>query len=114
MGTYREFVTSNTDVPPNDFAALVRTWGGLLCALTAVNQADSLEPEAIQTAINELEIDRLESGLLFGVEFNENGQNSLASGVIGQFEEGESNLVWPFDLAGEDALTYPAPGWGER
>lgn len=114
MGTYREFVTSNTDVPPNDFAALVRTWGGLLCALTAVNQADSLEPEAIQTAINELEIDRLESGLLFGVEFNENGQNSLASGVIGQFEEGESNLIWPFDLAGEDALTYPAPGWGER
>jgi len=114
MGTYREFVTSNTDVPPNDFAALVRTWGGLLCGLTAVNQADSLEPGAIQTALNEFTIDRLASGLLFGVEFGDNGQNQRASGVIGQFEGGESNLVWPFDLAGEDALTYPAPGWGDR
>lgn len=114
MGTYREFVTSNTDVPPNDFAALVRTWGGLLSALTAVNQADSLEPEAIQTAINNLQLDRLESGLLFGIEFNDNGQNDLASGVIGQFRGGESNIVWPGDLAGEDALAYPAPGWTER
>jgi branched-chain amino acid transport system substrate-binding protein len=114
MGTYREFVTSNTDVPLNDFAALVRTWGGLLCGLTAVNQADSVDPGAIQTALNEFTIDRLASGLLFGVEFNENGQNQRASGVIGQFEGGESNLVWPFDLAGEDALTHPAPGWGDR
>jgi len=114
MGTYREFVTSNTDVPPNDFGALVRTWGGLLCALTAVNQTDSLEPEAIQSALNDLQLDRLETGLLFGVDFADNGQNSLASGVIGQFEEGESNIVWPFDLADDDALEYPALGWGER
>lgn len=114
MGTYLEFVTDNTDVSPSNFGALVRTWGGLLCGLTAVNQADSLEPQAIQAALNDLQMERLETGLVFGVEFDENNQNRQASGVIGQYEDAESQLTWPFDLAQDDALTYPAPGWDER
>lgn len=114
MGTYRDFVTSNSEVGDADFAALVRTWGGLLCGLTAVNQAESFEPDAIQTALNDLTMDRLKTGLIFGVDFADNHQNKLASGVIGQFEDANSKLVWPFDLAGDDALEYPAPAWGDR
>lgn len=114
MGTYRDFVTSNSEVGNSDFAALVRTWGGLICALNAVNQADSFEPGAIQTALNELQMDRLETGLIYGIDFQENHQNAEASGVVGQFVDSDSKLVWPFDLSKEGALEYPAPEWNAR
>lgn len=114
MGTYQDFALNNTEIPPADFAALVRTWGGLLCGLTAVDKAESFDPEDIQSSLNQLKMDRLVTGLTFGVDFKDNGQNSLASGVIGQFQNANSKLVWPTDLISENPLVYPATDWNNR
>jgi len=59
-------------------------------------------------------MDPLETGMPYGIDFQDNGQNGDASGVLVQFHEGNSRLIWPFDLASDDAFTFPAPGWDER
>lgn len=91
----------------------IRSWGGFLSAMHGVNSAASTDPADIQSALNTLEVPAVESGLPFGIDFADSGQNELARGVLIQYEDGESNMIWPFDLAPADVV-FPAPGWNER
>lgn len=109
--TYNQFVKDNVGMGFN--GVYIRSWGGFLAAMKAVDNAGSSDPKEIKSALNSFELEKLKSGLPFAVEFGENNQNKHAKGVLIQYEGGSSNLIWPFDLASEDA-TYPAPGWDER
>lgn len=109
--TYSSFVQEAVGLDFN--GVYIRSWGGFISAMHAVNQAESLESEAIKESLNNLSIDNITSGLPYGVEFNNNNQNSLARGVLTQYDEGATELFWPFDLASTD-VTYPAPSWDER
>jgi len=112
IGTYNEWIKQNADVALN--GVYIRSWGGILALLNGINEAGSAEPEQVKQSLNSMELERLVTGLPFGVDFAENGQNELASGVLIQYHGGQSKLVWPFELAGEDSFAYPAPGWSER
>jgi len=111
LGTYNQFVQDAVGTPFN--GVYIRSWGGFVSTMYAVNEAGSADPSAIQSAIDGLELDRLETGMPYGISFDENGQNSLASGVLLQYEGGTGNSIWPFELAASE-VSYPAPGWDER
>jgi branched-chain amino acid transport system substrate-binding protein len=112
IGTYNQWVTDQTDISLN--GVYIRSWGGLLTLLKGIDTAGGTAPGEIQSALNGLELERLTTGLPFGIQFQENGQNGLASGVLNQYHDGEALMVWPFDLAQDDTLTFPAPNWDER
>jgi len=111
IGRYNEFASGQTDVEFN--GVYIRSFGGFLSAMKAVDNAGSTDPGEVQSALNELQLDALVGGMPYGVDFDDNNQNAEASGVLIQYEGGSSNLVWPFDLASTDVV-YPAPGWDER
>jgi branched-chain amino acid transport system substrate-binding protein len=111
IGAYAEFVQENVGMGFN--GVYIRSWGGFITAMHAVNEAGSTDPAAIQEALNNLSVERFETGLPYGVEFADSGQNDLATGVLIQYEGGSGNTIWPFDLSQTDPV-YPAPGWDER
>jgi branched-chain amino acid transport system substrate-binding protein len=112
LGRFDSFVNEQTDVSFNGI--YIRSWGGFMTAMKAVDEAGSTEPEELQAALNGLELDRLETGMPYGCRFGDDGQNELASGVLAQFHDGASGLVWPFELASDDTFVFPAPTWSER
>jgi branched-chain amino acid transport system substrate-binding protein len=111
LGTYNDFVTDAVGTAFN--GVYIRSWGGFISAMYAVNEAGSADPSAIQSAVDGLQLDRLETGMPYGIEFNDKGQNSLASGVLLQYMDGSGNSIWPFELAASE-VEYPAPSWDER
>ena len=111
LGTYNDFVSDAVGTAFN--GVYIRSWGGFMSTMYAVNEAGSADPSAIQSAVNNLQLERLETGMPYGIEFDDNGQNSLASGVLLQYEEGSGNSIWPFELAASE-IEYPAPSWDER
>lgn len=113
IGRYNEFIKEGTGISFN--GVFIRSWAGILILLKAIDNAGSTEPEAIQESLYNLKLDPIESGLPFGVDFDpETNQNKEASGVIIQFHDQVGRLVWPLELAKEDSLTFPVPGWDER
>jgi branched-chain amino acid transport system substrate-binding protein len=112
IGTYNEFVKSQTDVAFNGI--YIRSWGGFITAMKGIDNSASTDPADVKEGVNTLELDRLETGMPFGLSFQDNGQNGEASGVLVQFHDASSRLIWPFELAGEDSFTFPAPAWSER
>ncbi|MEF8818905.1 MAG: ABC transporter substrate-binding protein [Haloferacaceae archaeon] len=111
LGTYNDFVSDAVGTAFN--GVYIRSWGGFISTMYAVNEAGSAEPSALQSAIDGLQLERLETGMPYGIDFNDKGQNSLASGVLLQYTDGSGNSIWPFELAASE-VTYPAPGWDER
>jgi branched-chain amino acid transport system substrate-binding protein len=92
----------------------IRSFNGFVSMVTALNNAASIEPEAINEALANLQLDRIESGATYPVEFNENHQNSKAEGLVFQILDNSTTTVFPYELTSEDAFVYPAPGWDER
>jgi branched-chain amino acid transport system substrate-binding protein len=82
--------------------------------LKGIDNAGSTDPGAIQSSLNEMQLEPLTTGLPFGVEFEDNGQNGLATGVLNQYHDGNAMAIWPFDLAQDDTFVFPAPNWDER
>jgi branched-chain amino acid transport system substrate-binding protein len=111
LGTYNQFVQDAVGAAFN--GVYIRSWGGFVSTMHAINEAGSADPSAIQSAVDGLELDRLETGMPYGISFDDNNQNELASGVLLQYQDGVGNSIWPFELAASE-VTYPAPGWGER
>ena len=111
LGTYNEFVNQNVGLGFN--GVYIRSWGGFIGTMYAVNQAGSADPGAIQSELNSLQMEQLNTGMPYGIQFNENGQNELASGVLLQYRDATGNSIYPFELAAAE-VEYPAPGWGER
>jgi len=83
-------------------------------ALTGLDRAGSTDAQDIQEAMNSLQMSNEEAGAVYGVEFDERGQNPLASALILQAIDGGTQIVWPEDIVEENPITYPIPGWDER
>lgn len=85
----------------------------LLLAL-AINQAGSTEPEAIRTALKNLDVD---ISTLFipwsGITINEHGQNTSANSFIQQIQNGKYATVFPAESKAVDAI-FPTPNWDQR
>jgi branched-chain amino acid transport system substrate-binding protein len=111
IGKYDDFMAERMGIGFN--GVYIRSWGGFITAMHAVDQAGSADPGDIRSALNSLQVEKFVSGLPFGVEFGENHQNELASGMLLQYQEGQGRTIWPFDLS-QTEVTHPAPGWDER
>ena len=48
-----------------------------------------------------------------GIKFDDNGQNTLGSGIIVQVQNGKYVTVWPFELASAEVI-WPMPAWTKR
>ncbi|RJQ87290.1 MAG: branched-chain amino acid ABC transporter substrate-binding protein [Desulfobacteraceae bacterium] len=98
--------------------ASARSFTGLQTWVHVLEKAGSTEPAAIQKAANELHIPGEElvvpwAGVKFSTSGKEIGQNTLGSGVIGQYQKGADGkivleIVYPFDVASADMI-YPFP-----
>jgi branched-chain amino acid transport system substrate-binding protein len=112
VGNYADWMQDVSDVSMN--GVYIRSFGGLITLLAGINNGGSTNPEDIRSGLNNMEVEQLKTGLPFGIEFADNGQNSLATGVLNQYHDGEAMMVWPFNLAQDDTLEFPAPQWGDR
>jgi branched-chain amino acid transport system substrate-binding protein len=91
-----------------------RSFTGLLTLGAAINQAGSTAPDAVRGALQDLQIPGRQLIMPWqGIEFDRNGQNKYAAGVMAQILNKEYKVVWPFELAEAD-LVWPAPGWEKR
>jgi branched-chain amino acid transport system substrate-binding protein len=98
--------------------ASARSFTGLQTWVHVLENAASTEPAAIQQAANALNIPGNElvvpwAGIKFSTSGDEIGQNTLGSGLIGQYQkdaEGQIvlEIVYPFDVASADMI-YPFP-----
>lgn len=112
IGQYDQWLQEEAGVALD--GVMIRTWGGFLMTLKAIDNAGSTEPEAIQDALNDLQVEPVEAGLPYGCSFDDTGQNAEASGIIIQVRDGEERLVWPFEDAPDGNLEYPIPDWEDR
>jgi len=98
--------------------ASARSFTGLQAWVHVLENAASTEPAAIQKAANELNIPGSElvvpwAGIKFSTSGDEIGQNTLGSGLIGQYQKSADGqivleIVYPFDVASADMI-YPFP-----
>jgi branched-chain amino acid transport system substrate-binding protein len=94
----------------DDTAAREMTAFLVLC--DAIDKAGSTDPAKIQAALKatDLKPDQLMIGYK-GIKFDEKGQNTLASGVMIQLQDGENYVsVWPKATA-QKAPVLPFKGW---
>jgi branched-chain amino acid transport system substrate-binding protein len=89
-----------------------REMQGFFVLVDAIDRAGSTDPAKIQAALKatDLKPDQLMMGYK-GVKFDEKGQNTLASGVIIQLQDGENYVaVWP-KAGAEKTPVLPYKGW---
>ncbi|MGB9442412.1 MAG: ABC transporter substrate-binding protein [Desulfobacterales bacterium] len=98
--------------------ASARSLTGLQTWVHVLENAASTEPAAIQKAANAINIPGDElvvpwAGIKFSASGDEIGQNTLGSGLIGQYQKSADGqivleIVYPFDVASADMI-YPFP-----
>lgn len=98
--------------------ASARAFTGLQTWVHVLESAGSSKPADIQRAANKLHIPGDElvvpwAGIKFSTSGDEIGQNTLGSGLIGQYQKGPDGkigleIVYPFDVASAD-MVYPFP-----
>jgi branched-chain amino acid transport system substrate-binding protein len=89
-----------------------REMQGFFVLVDAIDRAGSTEPAKIQAALKatDLKANQLMLGYK-GVKFDEKGQNTLASGILIQLQDGEHYVaVWPKDQAAKPPM-LPYKGW---
>lgn len=90
-----------------------RTFTGLLTLADAINRAGSTEPEAIRKALSETNIDGKNTIMPWkGIKFDQEGQNTLGSGILVQIINGKYQTIWPFNLATGEVI-WPMPKWAQ-
>ena len=98
--------------------ASARAFTGLQTWVHVLESAGSAKPADIQRAANKLHIPGDElvvpwAGIKFSTSGDEIGQNTLGSGLIGQYQKGSDGnigleIVYPFDVASAN-MVYPFP-----
>lgn len=98
--------------------ASARSFTGLQAWVHVLEKAGSTEPADIQKAANAIDIPGDElvvpwAGIKFSTSGEEIGQNTLGSGLIGQYQKNSDGqivleIVYPFDVASADMI-YPFP-----
>jgi branched-chain amino acid transport system substrate-binding protein len=79
-----------------------------------LNRAGSTDRNSIRKAMAETNIPG--SKLIMpwkGVKFDQEGPNTLGSGIIVQIIGGKYYTVWPFEQASSDVV-WPMPKWNQR
>lgn len=109
---FGQLLTEHSDMTFGGVPARVSNM--FLTAIAGLDRAGSTDPQDIQSAMNALELEGNEIGAPYPVRFDETGQNPEASGIVVQILDGTPRTVWPFDVAEEGTLVYPAPTWSER
>lgn len=93
---------------------VARAFTGMMTLADALNRAGSTAPAAIQKALKETSIPGSQLIMPWeGIEFDEQGQNRFAAGIMTQILDGEYKVVWPFDVA-EAPIVWPVPPWDRR
>jgi branched-chain amino acid transport system substrate-binding protein len=91
-----------------------RDFTAALTLFQAIDEAGSAEPEAIQEAMNNIDVPAEQTIMPWdGISFDDTGQNELASGVILQYIEGGYKLIWPFEDSTADVV-WPLPEFSKR
>jgi branched-chain amino acid transport system substrate-binding protein len=91
-----------------------RDFTAALTLFQAIDEAGSTEPDAIQGALEQLEVAADQTIMPWdGIRFDETGQNELARGVILQYIDGQYRLIWPFDTATAQ-VRWPLPPFDQR
>jgi branched-chain amino acid transport system substrate-binding protein len=91
-----------------------RSFTGLMVLADALNRAGSTDPEAVRKALASTDIAGAKLIMPWkGVKFDEQGQNTLGSGILVQIVDGQYHTVWPFDMASRDVV-WPMPKWDQR
>ncbi|MDH3679481.1 MAG: amino acid ABC transporter substrate-binding protein [Acidimicrobiia bacterium] len=94
------------ELPPYQAAS---STAAALALHLAIEQAGSLETDAVRDALNNLDVDTF-----YGrINFDETGKNTAKPMVTVQVQDGEALVTAPTDLAGAD-LVYPMPPWSDR
>jgi branched-chain amino acid transport system substrate-binding protein len=89
-----------------------REMQGFLVLVDAIDRAGSTDPAKIQAALKATDLKPKQLMMGYeGVKFDDKGQNTLASGVIIQLQDGENYVaVWPKAGAAKEPMT-PYKGW---
>ncbi len=100
--------------------ASARAFTGLQTWVHVLESAGSSSPAAIQKAANALHISGKElvvpwAGIKFATTGDEIGQNTMGSGLVGQYQKQSDGsialeIVYPFDVASADMI-YPLPSF---
>lgn len=99
--------------------ASARSFTGLQTWVHILEKAGSTEPADVQKAANTISIPAEQlvvpwAGIRFSTSGDEIGQNVLGSGLIGQYQKHNGDMVleiiYPFDLATADMI-FPFPGY---
>ncbi|NLW23128.1 MAG: ABC transporter substrate-binding protein [Tissierellia bacterium] len=103
---YREKTNSHFDGPA------LEEFASIMVVADAINQAGSLDSDAIMEVIRNTEFDApyFASG---AIRFNESGQNEISASYIVQIQDQEYQAVWPEDIA-TSTPWVPFPDWSER
>jgi branched-chain amino acid transport system substrate-binding protein len=95
------------DVPARGFT-------GMNVLLDAINRACSTDAEAIRQALVDTNLGADQTIMPWqGVQFDETGQNTLGTGIIVQFQEGEYRTVFPAEFAVAEPI-IPLVPWADR
>lgn len=111
--TVSEYFQENVDAFEGFDGYSIRMWGSWMVTLAALDELGSTEPGEIQSKLNALDVEAVDSTMPYGVAFDESGQNTRTAPLMLQFEGGSSNLIYPSSVAQTD-IVFPAPGWNER
>jgi branched-chain amino acid transport system substrate-binding protein len=90
------------------------TAGAAACILTyllAMQQANSIKPEAVRDALAAADYETFYSRIKFTPQGD--GDAILMGGMIGQVQKGKLEIVFPPEARSADVI-YPAPAWDKR
>ena len=110
FGTAADFADHYFDLygefPPYQVAS---STAAALALHLAIEEAGSLEMDAVRAALNNLDVDTF-----YGrINFDATGKNTGKPMVTVQVLDGEAKVTAPTDFAAAD-LVYPMPAWGDR
>jgi branched-chain amino acid transport system substrate-binding protein len=96
----------------------MRDFTGSMWIYDTINRAGSLDPAALQKAARETNM-RPEQMIIEyqGIQFDERGQNTLATGVVTQVGwDGDKHTLWPWEAAAGTGYEpiLENPSWAER
>lgn len=105
-----EFVDSyrsSFDLEPSFHAA--GAYASCQIFMEAIRRAESLDSDALRDELLAMEVQTI----LSNYAVDERGYQIANSGLFIQWQDGEKVIVWPSDLAQEEAR-FPTPNWDQR
>ena len=107
---YKQYTPDGADLSEGHCKDMINV---LLIAL-GINQAGTTEPEALNEALRNLEVDTSTLPIPWNaITMDEYGQNTSANAFVLQMRDGKYQTVYPSDYAAIEPV-LPMPAWNER